>query len=146
MSKKIPSQDLNFKFNIPLDGEKETDLQKIKRWISNRRPPLNIILSYLFSYFEKWYWDAKVTQTMEDVDRQVEEIKEQWEKEDDTPDWKRDAVIVEEGVFGEEGWSISISNPIIERRSEESDSGMGISSNETRLEEKIPDPWDDPLM
>jgi hypothetical protein len=37
---------------------------------------------------------------------------------------------VEEGVFGEEGWSIGISNPVVERRSEEPDTGMGFERNE----------------
>ena len=113
MSKKTPSVGLNF--NIVLDKEKETDLQKIKRWISKQKPPLNFILSYLFSFFEKWYWEQKVKQTMRDVDRQAKEIVEQWEKEDEQPKPE----IVETGVFGEEGWSISISNPVVERRSEE---------------------------
>jgi len=45
-------------FDIVLDKEKETDLQKIKRWISKQKPPLDLILSYLFSFVEKWYIDA----------------------------------------------------------------------------------------
>lgn len=108
---------LSLNFEIVLDKEKETELQRIKRWISNQKPPLNLILSYLFSIFEKWYWDQKVKQTMRDVDRQVEEIQKQWAKEDELPKPE----IVETGVFGEEGWSISISNPVVERRSEETD-------------------------
>lgn len=108
---------MGLNFEIVLDKEKETELQRIKRWISKQKPPLNLILSYLFSIFEKWYWDQKVKQTMRDVDRQVEEIQKQWAKEDELPKPK----IVETGVFGEEGWSISISNPVVERRSEETD-------------------------
>jgi len=115
MSKKTPSVGLNF--DIVLDKEKETDLQKIKRWISKQKPPLDLILSYLFSFVEKWYIDAKVQATMQDVDRQAEEIVKQWEEEDERNRPK--AEIVEEGLFGEEGWSISISNPIVERRPEE---------------------------
>jgi len=115
MSKKTPSVGLNF--DIVLDKEKETDLQKIKRWISKQKPPLDLILSYLFSFVEKWYIDAKVEATMQDVDRQAEEIVKQWEEEDERNRPK--AEIVEEGLFGQEGWSISISNPVVERRPEE---------------------------
>lgn len=114
MSKKTPSVGLNFE--VVLDKEKESDIQKIKRWISKQKPPLDLILSYLFSFVEKWYIEAKIENTMQDVDRQAEEIKKQWEKEDEQPK----PVIVETGVFGEEGWSISISNPVVERGSEES--------------------------
>jgi len=142
MSKKIPSQGLNFE--VILDPEKETDLQKAKRWIRKQKPPLNTILEYLFSYVEKWYMDWKVETTMQDVDRQAEEIVKQWDEEDERNRPK--AEIVEEGLFGEEGWSISISNPVVERRSQETDRRMGTGSNEKGLGEKLPDPWDDPLM
>lgn len=128
MSKKTPSVGLNFE--VVLDKEKESDIQKIKRWISKQKPPLDLILSYLFSFVEKWYIEAKIENTMQDVDRQAEEIKKQWEKEDEQPKPE----IVETGVFGEEGWSISISNPVVERGSEESYPSVGIRSDEVRLE------------
>lgn len=82
MSEQPPSQDLNFKFEIVLDKEKETDIQRIKRWIARQTPPWNTILEYLFSFFEKWYWDTKVQLTMDDVDRQAKEIVEQWNEEE----------------------------------------------------------------
>lgn len=128
MLRRTPSVGLNFE--VVLDKEKESDIQKIKRWISKQKPPLDIILSYLFSFVEKWYIEAKIESTMQDVDRQVEYIKKQWEKEDEQPKPE----IVETGVFGKEGWSISISNPVIERGPEESLSSVGIRSDETRLE------------
>lgn len=128
MSKKTPSVGLNFE--IVLDKEKESDLQKIKRWISKQKPPLDLILSYLFSFVEKWYLEQKIQQTMSDVDRQAEEIKKQWDKEDAQPKPE----IVETGVFGEEGWSLSITNPVVERGPQESNSSVGIRSDEVRLE------------
>lgn len=128
MSKKTPSVGLNFE--IVLDKEKESDLQKIKRWISKQKPPLDLILSYLFSFVEKWYLEQKIQQTMSDVDRQAEEIKKQWDKEDAQPKPE----IVETGVFGEEGWSLSITNPVVERGAQESESSVGIRSDEVRLE------------
>lgn len=82
MSEQPPSQDLNFKFEVILDKEKETDIQRIKRWIAKQAPPWNTILEYLFSFIEKWYWDTKVQVTMDDVDRQAKEIVEQWNEEE----------------------------------------------------------------
>ena len=131
MSKKTPSQGFNYKFEIVFDKKKETTLQKIKRWISKQKPPLNTILKYLFSYIEKWYWDGKVLQTMAGVDLETKKLHELWEADDRqiTPH------TVETGVFGEEGWSIQISNPIVGGRTEESESGMVSGSDASGLRE-----------
>ena len=131
MSKKTPSQGFNYKFEIVFDKEKETTLQKIKRWISKQKPPLNIILKYLFSYIEKMYWDGKVLQTMAGVDLETKKLHELWDADDKqiTPH------TVETGVFGEEGWSIQISNPIVGGRTEESESGMVSGSDASGLRE-----------
>ena len=131
MSKKTPSQGFNYKFEIVFDKEKETTLQKIKRWISKQKPPLNIILKYLFSYIEKMYWDGKVLQTMAGVDLETKKLHELWEADDKqiTPH------TVETGVFAEEGWSIQISNPIVGGRTEESESGMVSGSDASGLRE-----------
>ena len=131
MSKKTPSQGFNYKFEIVFDKKKETTLQKIKRWISKQKPPLNIILKYLFSYIEKMYWDGKVLQTMAGVDLENKKLHELWEADDKqiTPH------TVETGVFGKEGWSIQISNPIVGGRTEESESGMVSGSDASGLRE-----------
>ena len=131
MSKKTPSQGFNYKFEIVFDKKKETTLQKIKRWISKQKPPLNIILKYLFSNIEKWYWDGKVLQTMAGVDLETKKLHELWEADDKqiTPH------TVETGVFGKEGWSIQISNPIVGGRTEESESGMVSGSDASGLRE-----------
>ena len=131
MSKKTPSQGFNYKFEIVFDKKKETTLQKIKRWISKQKPPLNIILKYLFSYIEKMYWDGKVLQTMAGVDLETKKLHEHWEENDKqiTPH------IVETGVFGKEGWSIQISNPIVGGRTKESESGMVSGSDASGLRE-----------
>jgi hypothetical protein len=131
MSKKTPSQGFNYKFEIVFDKKKETTLQKIKRWISKQKPPLNIILKYLFSYIEKMYWDGKVLQTMAGVDLETKKLHELWEADDKqiTPH------TVETGVFGEEGWSIQISNPIVGGRTKESESGMVSGSDASGLRE-----------
>ena len=131
MSKKTPSQGFSYNFEIVFDKEKETTLQKIKRWISKQKPPLNIILKYLFSYIEKWYWDGKVLQTMAGVDLETKKLHELWEADDKqiTPH------TVETGVFGEEGWSIQISNPIVERGTDSTSTGMVAPSDAQRLQE-----------
>ena len=131
MSKKTPSQGFNYKFEIVFDKKKETTLQKIKRWISKQKPPLNIILKYLFSYIEKMYWDGKVLQTMAGVDLETKKLHELWEADDKqiTPH------TVETGVFGKEGWSIQISNPIVGGRTEKSESSMVSGSDASGLRE-----------
>ena len=68
---------------------------------------------------------------MQDVDRQAEELKKHWEEHDEpiTPH------VVETGVFGDEGWSIEITNPIVERGTPTISTGMVTPSNAQRLEE-----------
>ena len=131
MSKKTPSQGFNYKFEIVFDKKKETTLQKIKRWISKQKPPLNIILKYLFSYIEKMYWDGKVLQTMAGVDLETKKLHELWEADDKqiTPH------TVETGVFGDEGWSIEITNPIVERGTSSTGTGMVTGSDASGLRE-----------
>ena len=131
MSKKTPSQGFNYKFEIVFDKEKETTLQKIKRWISKQKPPLNIILKYLFSYIEKMYWDGKVLQTMAGVDLETKKLHEHWEENDkqSTPH------IVEKGVLGDEGWSIEISNPIVGGWTSATSTGMVTGSDASGLQE-----------
>ena len=131
MSKKTRSQGFSYNFEIVFGKGKDTTLLKIKRWINKQKPPLNTILKYLFSYIEKWYWDGKVLQTMAGVDLETKKLHELWEADDRqiTPH------TVETGVFGEEGWSIQISNPIVGGRTEESESGMVFGSDASGLRE-----------
>ena len=112
-------------------GGEETTLQKIKKWIKKQKPPFNTILTYLFSYIEKMYWDGKVLETMAGVDLEIKKLHEQWEEDDKqfTPH------IVETGVFGDEGWSIEISNPIVERGTSSTSTGMVTPSDAQRLQE-----------
>ena len=56
---------------------------------------------------------------MRDVDRQAKKLVEQWEEDD-----RREPIIVEKGVFGDEGWSIEISNPIVGGGSTSTGTGM----------------------
>ena len=139
MSKQTRSQDFNYEFEVVFDKDKETTLQKIKRWIAKKQPPLRIVLEHLFSFVEKWYWEGKELQTKHQIDQQVKNIHNVWDEEDERD---KQPEIVERGVFGEEGWSISMSNKNINGGSEESESGVGTTGNEIRLSETLPDPWE----
>ena len=77
------------------------------------------------------YWDGKVLQTMAGVDLETKKLHEHWEENDrqSTPH------TVETGVFGDEGWSIEISNPIVERGTSATSTGMVTGSDASGLQE-----------
>jgi len=128
------TEEPQFQFDVVFEPEKQTELQKIKRWISKRKSPLNTILMHLFSYVEKWYWEGKTIQTMTDVDRQIDEINQQWDNEHTI------RIRVEEEPSGVAGLpTLSIRSTFTESGSEESESGMEASS----IKIQIPDPWDE---
>ena len=66
---------------------------------------------------------------MKDVDRKTDELLHSWKEPERRPH------IVETGVFGDEGWSIEISNPIVEGRSSSTSTGMVTPSDAQRLQE-----------
>ena len=66
---------------------------------------------------------------MKDVDRQTDELLQSWKEPEQQPH------IVETGVFGDEGWSIEISNPIVERGTSSTGTGMVAPSDAQRLQE-----------
>ena len=110
MSNKTPSQDFNYKFEHHWGGE-DTWYTKGKRWANKQKFPFNhLALGFIEWIWEKWV-DGRVDMEMASVDKQAEEIVKHWE-EDKQPEPK----IVEKGIFGEDGWSISISNPVIEKK------------------------------
>ena len=104
---------------------------KAERWAKKQRYPLSFLLLGFIAYLKKLWIDVKIYNTMQDVDRQAEALKKQWEKDDrqSTPH------IVEKGVFGDEEWSIEISNPIVDRGSSSTSTGMVIGSDAQRLQE-----------
>ena len=104
---------------------------KAERWAKKQRYPLSFLLLGFIAYLKKLWIDVKIYNTMQDVDRQAEEIKKQWEEDDrqSTPH------IVETGVFGDEEWSIEISNPIVDRGTSSTSTGMVIGSDAQRLQE-----------
>ena len=81
---------------------------KAQRWAKKQRFPISFLLLGIIDYLKKWWIDVKIYNTMKDVDRQTDELLHSWKEPERRPN------IVEEGVFGDEGWSIEISNPVVE--------------------------------
>ena len=84
---------------------------KAERWVKKKfKNPFVQHLALGFIEWLKQQWiEVKVANAMRDIDKQTEQIKKIWEAQDD----RREPNIVETGVFGDEGWSIEISNPIV---------------------------------
>ena len=112
-------------------GGEDNWYTKSKRWAAKQKPPLSLIAEICIEWLHKLWIDGKILMVMDDVDRQVDQIHSLWEENDRqiTPH------IVETGVFGDEGWSISITNPIVERRTTTTITGMVTPSDAQRLQE-----------
>ena len=120
---------IEYKFEFQWGGE-DTWFTKANRWAQKQKYPINhLAMGLIVWLWEKWV-DGKVELEMASVDKQAENIKNQWENDDEQPEPE----IVETGVFGEEAWSVRISNPVVEGRTKKSDTSMGIGSHEVRLE------------
>ena len=104
---------------------------KAERWAKKQKFPISFLLLGIIEWLKNKWIDAKIYNTMQDVDRQAEELKKHWEEHDEpiTPH------IVETGVFGDEGWSIEISNPVVERGTPTISTGMVTPSDAQRLQE-----------
>ena len=100
-----------------------------ERWAKKQRFPISFLLLGIIEYLKKLWIDVKIYNTMKDVDRQTDELFHSWKEPERRPH------IVETGVFGDEGWSIEISNPIVEGRSSSTGTGMVTPSDAQRLQE-----------
>ena len=60
---------------------------KAERWVKKQKNPFtgHLLLGKIQWLKEKWI-DVKVANTMRDIDRQSEEIKKIWDKEEDEPE------------------------------------------------------------
>ena len=119
-----------YKFEHHWGGE-DNWYTKSKRWAKKQNPTMSLIASIFIEWLHKWWIDGKIQMVLDDVDRQVDLIHSQWEANDKelTPH------TVETGVFGDEGWSIEITNPIVERRTDPTITGMVTPSDAQRLQE-----------
>ena len=107
---------------------------KAERWVKKKfkNPFVQHLALGLIEWLKVKWIDVKVANTMRDIDKQSEQIKKIWEEQDvreSTPH------IVETGVFGDEGWSIEISNPIVEGGTSSTSTGMVTPSDAQRLQE-----------
>ena len=107
---------------------------KAERWVKKKfkNPFVQHLALGLIEWLKIKWIDVKVANTMRDIDKQSEQIKQIWEEQDvreSTPH------IVETGVFGDEGWSIEISNPVVEGGTSSTSTGMVTPSDAQRLQE-----------
>tara|TARA_B100000085_G_scaffold283513_1_gene314339 strand:+ start:689 stop:1093 length:405 start_codon:yes stop_codon:yes gene_type:complete len=119
-----------FKFEHHWGGE-DNWYTKSKRWAKKQPVPFNHLITGFIEWLRIQWNDGKIIMAMDDVDRQTSNLIEEWEDEERkqfAPE------IVERGVFGDEGWSISITNPVIERRSSPTSTGMVAPSDAQRLQ------------
>ena len=123
---------MKFQYNFEHQwGGKDNWYTKSKRWAKKQPFWLSHLITGFIEWLHKMWIDGKILRTMDDVDRQAVKILSEWEENDrqETPH------IVETGVFGDEGWSHEITNPIIERRSSPTSTGMVTPSDAQRLQE-----------
>ena len=104
---------------------------KAERWVKKKfkNPFVRHLALGLIEWLKKKWIYAKIENTMRSVDAQAEQLVKEWDRNKPI---KRPN-IVEKGVFGDEGWSLEISNPIVERRSEATSTGMVTGSDAQRL-------------
>ena len=123
---------MKFQYNFEHQwGGKDNWYTKSSRWAKKQPFPLNHLITGFIEWLHKMWIDGKILRTMDDVDRQAVKIVSDWEENDrqETPH------IVETGVFGDEGWSIEITNPIVERGTSATSTGMVTPSDAQRLQQ-----------
>ena len=103
---------------------------KSKRSAKKQPPWLSHLITGFIEWLHKMWIDGKIIMAMDDVDRQINTIHSEWEENDKqiTPH------IVETGVFGDEGWSLEITNPIVERRTDSTSTSMAPPSDAQLLQ------------
>ena len=126
---KLSKLNMIFKFEKTFGKGTDPWYAKAKRWAKKQRFPISFLLLGIIEYLQRQWINAKIYNTMKDVDRQTDELLHSWKEPERRPH------IVEEGVFGDEGWSIEISNPIVEGRSSSTSTGMVTPSDAQRLQE-----------
>jgi len=134
MSKKIPSQDFNYKFEHHWGGE-DNWYTKGKRWAFGQKFPFNHLALGIIEWLWKHWVDGKVEMEMQSIDRQVKEIGKIWDEEDE----RNRQPTVEEGPSSVPDLpTLRIRAPFVERGTEESSTSVAPSSTEIQ----IPDPWE----
>ena len=125
-------RDVQVKFETTFGPGVDPWYAKAERWAKKKPFPWNHLLLGAIAWLTKVWIDAKIYNTMKSVDRQAESIVQDWEEQDDRANTRHN--IVEEGVFGDEGWSIQISNPAFDRGTETASTGMVTGSDAPGLQ------------
>ena len=120
---------IKFEKTLLVGSGKITWYMKAERWAKKQKFPISFLLLGIIDLLKKWWIDVKIYNTMKDVDRQTDELLHSWKEPERRPN------IVETGVFGDEGWSIEISNPIVERGTSSTSTGMVTGSDASGLQE-----------
>ena len=105
---------------------------KAERWAKKQRFPISFLALGIIEWLKQKWIDVKIENTMRDVDSQAKQLMEEWDEQEGRQSTPH---IVETGVFGNEGWTIEISNPIVERGSDSISTGMVPPSDVQRLQE-----------
>ena len=120
---------IKFEKTLLIGTGKITWYMKAKRWAKKQRFPISFLLLGILEWLKNFWIDVKIYNTMKDVDRQTDELLHSWKEPERRPN------IVETGVFGDEGWSIEISNPIVERGTSATSTSMVTGSDASGLQE-----------
>ena len=124
---------MKFQYNFEHQwGGKDNWYTKSSRWAKKQPFPLNHLITGFIEWLHKMWIDGKILMAMDDVDRQAKTLVEEWEDEERR---QFSPHIVETGVFGDEGWSIEITNPIVERGTSATSTGMVTPSDAQRLQQ-----------
>ena len=122
---------IKFEKTLLIGSGKITWYQKAERWVRRKfkNPFTQHLLLGIIKYLQTQWINAKIYNTMKDVDADIEKIQSQWEENDQQTRHN----IAERGVFGDEGWSIQITNPVVERGSQATSTGMVTGSDASGL-------------
>tara|TARA_B100000029_G_scaffold56384_1_gene51037 strand:+ start:172 stop:558 length:387 start_codon:yes stop_codon:yes gene_type:complete len=123
---------MKFEFETTFGSGVDPWYAKAERWAKKKPFPWNHLLLGAIAWLTKVWIDAKIYNTMKSVDRQAKSIVQDWEEQDDRTNTRHN--IVEEGVFGDEGWSIQITNPVVERGTKTTSTGMVTGSDAPGLQ------------
>ena len=116
-------------------GGEDNWYTKGKRWANKQKFPINHLALGALEWLRERWVDGRVEMEMASVDKQAEEIKEQWDKEDEL----NRQPTVEEGPSEVPNLpTLRIRNPVVERGTEEPSTSVASSS----LENPFPDPWE----
>ena len=123
---------MKFEFETTFGPGVDPWYAKAERWAKKQRFPINHLALGLIKWLTERWIDAKIYNTMSSVDAQAKSIVKEWEEQDDRTNSRHN--IVEKGVFGNEGWSIEISNPAFGERTPTTSTGMDLGSDAPRLQ------------